>query len=76
MNEKALIYSKSFCRKMLKDSFHVLKYFGNNFSELLNLMLTFVTTCDYRGKYRELNFNDTLAFKENPILEKQLDKCQ
>ena len=69
MNKKNLIFSKNFCRQMLKDSFHVLKYFGSNFTELLNLMLTFVTTCNYKGRFRELNFNETLTFKKNMVLE-------
>lgn len=75
MNDKSLIFSKSFCRKMLKDSFHVLKYFGNNFAELINLLMAFATSCDYKGTYRELDFPDTLRFEENPKLEAELNKC-
>lgn len=74
--DKKIIYSKSFCRKMLQESYHVIEYFGVQFDKFMNLSMSFLTQCNYKGKYRELEFSDILTFKYNADLDKKLTLCR
>lgn len=37
--------------------------------------MTFVTSCDYKGKYRELDVDQTLLFKDNEKNKDLLNGC-
>ena len=47
-------YSPQFCRKMISSSLVFLNYFHNHLPQLINLLTTFLTTCDGRKNYKQV----------------------
>lgn len=53
LKRKEIVYSERFCRDITANSLHVMLYFHIHFVKFLNLVGTFLSTCDNRGRFNE-----------------------
>ena len=53
LKRREIVFSERFCRDITANSLHVMLYFHIHFVKFLNLVGTFLSTCDNRGRFNE-----------------------
>ena len=77
MDEKKIIFSERFCRDIVANSLHVLLYFHIHFVKFLNLVGTFLATCDNRGRFNEkAALLPQYIFHVSGKAREEVDKCK
>lgn len=72
---KTITFNEEFCREIVYNSLHVLLYLHEHFTDYLNLLSKFVTSCDYRGVYKKKFVSPKYLFKKKSRNTKMLDNC-
>lgn len=70
------ILSNKYCRDVTANTLHVLLYFHLHFGRYLNLVTRFVTSCNVKGVYRDVQPEGVPKFSVTPKLYNDLTNCK
>ena len=77
LKQRRLIFGERFCRDITANSLHVLLYFHLHFAKFLNLVGTFLSTCDNRGRFNEKGALPAVyTFHTSQKARDEVEKCK
>lgn len=77
MKEKKIYYGERFCRDIVANSLHTLLYFHLHFAKFLNLVGTFLSTCDNRGRFNDKAvLSPKYTFHTKAKARNEIEKCK
>jgi len=77
LKRKTITYSERFCRDITANSLHVMLYFHLHFTKFLNLVGTFLSTCDNRGRFNDkAALSPVYIFHTSAKAREEIDKCK
>lgn len=74
-SSKKVTISEKFCRSIITGSLTSLLYFKVHIPKYINLLSTFVTTCDEKGNFKPKSIPSPYYDFVDPSVEKQLRSC-
>jgi hypothetical protein len=77
LKRKRIIFSERFCRDITANSLHVMLYFHIHFTKFLNLVGTFLSTCDNRGRFNDkAALSPVYIFHTSAKAREEVEKCK
>lgn len=77
LKRKTITYSERFCRDITANTLHVMLYFHLHFTKFLNLVGTFLSTCDNRGRFNDkAALSPVYIFHTSAKAREEIDKCK
>lgn len=77
LKRREIVYSERFCRDITANSLHVMLYFHIHFVKFLNLVGTFLSTCDNRGRFNEkAALSPIYVFHVKGKARNEIEKCK
>ena len=77
LKEKKIIFSERFCRDIVSNTLHPLLYLHIHFTKLLNLVGTFLSSCDNRGRFDEnSNLSPKYTFHVTAKARNEVEQCK
>ncbi len=75
IEEKTITLGEGFCRNMIDHGLHVLFYYHVLFVKYLNLVSTFVTSCEFNGTYSDKLIPEDFMFESIHDHHKMFNQC-
>lgn len=69
-------YTRKFCRQLTSRSFHFLIYFQVHMIKYVNLLTRFLSYCDGKGKFNEVNIESDHIMLIEPHRQNMLEACR
>lgn len=77
LKRKRIIFSERFCRDITANTLHVMLYFHIHFTKFLNLVGTFLSTCDNRGRFNDkAALSPVYIFHTSAKAREEVEKCK
>jgi hypothetical protein len=77
LKRKRIIFSERFCRDITANSLHVMLYFHIHFTKFLNLVGTFLSTCDNRGRFNDkAALSPVYIFHTSAKAREEIEQCK
>jgi len=77
LKRKRIIFSERFCRDITANSLHVMLYFHIHFTKFLNLVGTFLSTCDNRGRFNDkAALSPVYIFHSSAKAREEIEQCK
>lgn len=77
LKRKRVIFSERFCRDITANTLHVMLYFHIHFTKFLNLVGTFLSTCDNRGRFNDkAALSPVYIFHTSAKAREEVEKCK
>ena len=77
LKRKTITYSERFCRDITANTLHVMLYFHLHFTKFLNLVGTFLSTCDNRGRFNDkAALSPVYIFHTSAKAREEIEKCK
>ena len=77
LKRKRVVFSERFCRDITANTLHVMLYFHLHFTKFLNLVGTFLSTCDNRGRFNDkAALSPVYIFHTSAKARDEVEKCK
>ena len=77
MKRRKITFSERFCRDITANTLHVMLYFHLHFTKFLNLVGTFLSTCDNRGRFNDkAALSPVYIFHTSAKAREEVEKCK
>lgn len=77
MKRRRITFSERFCRDITANTLHVMLYFHLHFTKFLNLVGTFLSTCDNRGRFNDkAALSPVYIFHTSAKAREEVEKCK
>lgn len=77
LKRRTITFSERFCRDITANTLHVMLYFHLHFTKFLNLVGTFLSTCDNRGRFNDkAALSPVYIFHTSAKARNEIEKCK